>query len=133
MFPFIAVAILLTLCYFSYKLYIKPKKICEHYVKILKGLGYKVFTFPFQPFSVPFFQQYINSFQTKGDSFYLSKNTLKSYDVIVTNLNHYPFLVFVNLKVARELMTIDKIQTLVKVEDSLKLMKYVVGNGLSFI
>lgn len=39
----IVLAITLLITYFFYKLYLKPKRLCQHYVKILKELGYRVY------------------------------------------------------------------------------------------
>jgi hypothetical protein len=51
----------------------------------------------------------------------------------VTNLLGYPYLIFVNLKVAKEMMTPDKIKTIPKMDFALKLMKHCAGEGLVLV
>lgn len=50
---------------------------------------------------MPIFELYAHSHDKYNDPLHISKHTFKEYDVIVTNLLSYPYLIFVNLKIAK--------------------------------
>lgn len=77
-------------CYLVYTYYIKPRNQCKHYVKLFKSMGYRVYELPFKPLSATIYDLYNSDSQTKGDALYTNKTVFQDYDIIVTNIVHYP-------------------------------------------
>ena len=60
--------------YLIYTRYILPKKAIEHYAKMFRSQGYRVFETHFNPISAPYFDSIFQSVKTNGDPFFHHKN-----------------------------------------------------------
>ncbi len=66
-------ALLLLLLYLAYFFYFKPKNLRKYYAKILRERGYKVYEFPFRPYTIPIYDNMLMSSELKNDALYSFK------------------------------------------------------------
>ena len=92
--------------YVVYRYYLVPKRITDHYARVFKEKGYKVYHYPFKFLGVPHLEQALRNIDTKKDGTYDFKHTLVGYDVIVANFLADPFIGFINPELGKELTTL---------------------------
>ena len=69
------------------KFVVKPKKLCDRYVRDITAMGYKVHALPFAPFRLPLLQVLAKGTR-EGDSFKFWKTVCPTVDVVVANSLH---------------------------------------------
>lgn len=116
-----------------YVFYLRPKFLCKYYATMLKSMGYKVYEYPFKPLGVPIYEALEHYGEEKKDPLYEVKHLYQGYDVAVANMIQHPHIVFINLKLGRDLLTADKTMVLPKVSFLFKLLLQNFGEGLVFI
>lgn len=122
----------LLLLFLAYFFYFKPKKLCKHYAKLLRERGYKVYEFPFMPFNCPFISQFQKNQIEKKDPLYSFKYEMQGYDVVVSNSLYHPQLIFLNLKLGREITGADKLMVLLKSKFQFSVLMRTFGKSLLF-
>lgn len=88
----ILIIILVTFYYF---IYAKPLNQIKKYVKNFEEQGYKVFVFPFNPFTFPIFQTMLKDGKN-GDALKTYKEKFPKYDIIVGNIFSTPAIAFLS-------------------------------------
>ena len=86
---YLLVVLFLLSCCFFYWFYWAPKRLYDHYHKVLTAKGYKVYAYPFNPFGAPAMQKIINNVDTHKDIHYSFKHELYGYDVVLTNISNH--------------------------------------------
>lgn len=87
--------IIIIIVSFVYIFLIEPRKRINSYQKAFEKRGYRVFCFPYKPFTYPIIQTiYKDSLQ--GDAFYSYKNIFCNYDVLIGNQLHLPSISLFN-------------------------------------
>jgi hypothetical protein len=76
--------VILLLTFAVYKIWIKPIRLMNRYVKLLKDRGYKVLRIPYHPINAHF-QYVIQKGIDQGDALKLYKDDFQGYDVVVGN------------------------------------------------
>ena len=130
---FVLTGIIFLLSFLFYYFYLKPMSIRKQYLKNLRALNYRVFELPFKPFGAPVYEVMQRYEKEKKDALYGNKYVYQGYDVVLTNILNYPQLLFLNPKLARQVVSVEKVNNCLKVSSPLQLLIYSMGQGLVFL
>lgn len=78
-----------------YFIYFKPAKRFKKYAKCFENSGFKVYSYPFNPFKISIIET-IEKDSLKGDALKKFKEEYTKYDVLIGNALFTPVLVFLS-------------------------------------
>jgi len=97
MFYYIVGILLGLLAYLAYTLFIKPLRLRAYYIKTFQAHGYKVYTYPYQVHTLPFYEDFFKSLREKNDFNYTGKHVYSdNYDLVVSNAFNKPEITFLS-------------------------------------
>jgi len=118
--------------FFYYRFYYHPKKMLNHYVKVMRDLGYKVYQYDFAFMGYPPIKIGLSDKRDKKDGWWTSKNVLAGYDVAVGNAFQNPLITFLSPKLIKDTVGIDKLKIFPKITFGLQLLQCMLVDGLVF-
>ena len=133
MFALLLALIVSVATYLAWKLYFKPKKMRRHYTELFRKNGYKVAELPFKPLATPYYDQWVQAFEQKQDSFYFHKHEYFNYDIIVSNIINNPQIIVLNPELIKELFSSEKIVVLHKFHDTFEAFTSIAYKALGFL
>lgn len=80
----------------TYKYYLKPKAEIKRYADTLRGLGYRVYVYPFSFMGLSFAEAEAEGVRLHKDAQYLEKTVFLDIDVAICNCMEKPLIFFVN-------------------------------------
>ena len=128
----LVVSVLASLYLFNW-LYLAPKRLYDHYYRVLTAKGYKVYAPGFNPFGAPIFERLIKDVAKHKDTFHTFKYDLPGYDVVLTNMSNHIELGIINPKLAQSFTNVESLMTVEKDPTFFGLLKSVTPNGLLFL
>lgn len=69
--------------------------------------------------------------EKNSDALYGAKHDYQGYDVIVSNIVWHPYIIFLNLKLGKELVSADKVNILHKANSLFRLLYNISKDGIS--
>lgn len=132
MLKYVITLLIIAIAYLVYQFWIKPVRTIKGYVKILRGMGYKVLEVPFNPFQNDMITTIRKGRKLYGDDLRLYKTERRHYDVIVSNTLNRPRLQFHHPDFIKEYYAVDKHYDFPKTRSVVSVFTKLAGNGLTF-
>ena len=112
----------LLLLWLFYSLYWAPKRLYNHYFKLLTAKGYKVYAMPYNPFGAPAMQRILDDVKRFKDVHHSFRHILPGYEVVLTNISNHIELDIINPQLAQSMTNLDALATVHKDHQFLGLM-----------
>ena len=128
----VIIGLFLLCIWLTFICYIFPKRQHTRYVKLLKGLGYKVKVLPFRPYTVATFAMFKECREKYNDPIYSFKTDLVGYDVVVENVFNRVALSFIKPDLLKEVFTPDKVTVYHKYKPLIRVTRALFGEGVAF-
>lgn len=125
--------IVLAILYAIYTFYIVPKKLCQHYAKVLTSQGFKVIHYPFKTFGSPIQEQLIRDQKEHQDYGYSTKHTFAEVDFVVTNILSYPMVISCNWEFVKKIFSVETNSMLPKNMLGFYLLKSLAPQSIVFL
>jgi hypothetical protein len=118
------------LCF--YKLYYKPKKLWEHYLRTFRAKGYKVKAYPFNCMGAPTVEIILRGVNKHKDATHPYKHDFAGYDIILINTMSNIGVTLINPTLGHELTTMENVMQLPKHRAVCQLMYSLAPSSLLF-